>query len=51
MTPQEIADEILMTIGQAFEIAYQKVMKARSKASQRESSPNVEKREKLQFRT
>ena len=28
---QEISDEIIMTIGQAFEIAYQKVLKARTR--------------------
>ena len=30
---QEVSDEVVMTIGQAFEIAYQKVMRARSKTT------------------
>ena len=28
---QEIADEIILTVGQAFEVAYQAVVRARSK--------------------
>ena len=30
---QELSDEIVMTIGQAFEIAYQKVMKVRTRTT------------------
>lgn len=28
---QHVADEVVLTIGQAFEVAYQKMMKARAK--------------------
>ena len=31
MCIQRVADEVVLTIGQAFEVAYQKMMKARAK--------------------